>query len=62
MQLKEAMMDSRFAWDATDLLSRVEYGVLLLPGLSPAKASVLISRIKYLPFKISWRQDVLKIL
>ena len=58
-QLKEAMTDSRFGWDVADLLNQVGGGRLVLPALSPAKASVLINRIKYLPFKISWRQDVL---
>ncbi|WP_253721027.1 hypothetical protein [Bdellovibrio bacteriovorus] len=59
MQLKEAMTDSRFGWDVTELLNQIGQGRLVLKGLSPAKASVLINRIKYLPFKISWRQDVL---
>lgn len=59
MQLKEAMTDSRFGWDVTSLLAGVGGGRLVLRGLSPAKASVLINRIKYLPCKISWRQDVL---
>ncbi|MEN0057885.1 MAG: hypothetical protein AAGB31_03550 [Bdellovibrio sp.] len=58
-QLKEAMTDSRFSWDVTSLLKGIKQGQLILSGLSPAKASVLINRIKYLPFKISWRQDVL---
>ncbi|MDG0817277.1 hypothetical protein [Bdellovibrio svalbardensis] len=58
-QLKEAMTDSRFGWDVAELLTTVGGGRLVLPGLTPAKASVLINRIKYLPFKISWRQDVL---
>ncbi|WP_295898802.1 hypothetical protein [uncultured Bdellovibrio sp.] len=59
MQLKEAMTDSRFGWDVNEILNQVGGGRLVLKGLSPAKASVLINRIKYLPFKISWRQDVL---
>ncbi|KHD87402.1 MAG: hypothetical protein OM95_14520 [Bdellovibrio sp. ArHS] len=59
MQLKEAMTDSRFGWDVNELLNQIGQGRLVLKGLSPAKASVLINRIKYLPFKISWRQDVL---
>ncbi|WP_246845227.1 hypothetical protein [Bdellovibrio sp. NC01] len=58
-QLKEAMTDSRFGWDVNELLTQVGGGRLVIPGLNPAKASVLIGRIKYLPFKISWRQDVL---
>lgn len=59
MQLKEAMTDSRFGWDTMGLLAKARGGRLVLPAISPAKASVLINRIKYLPLKISWRQDVL---
>lgn len=59
IQLKDAMTDSRFAWEETNLLAQIVDTRLVLPGLSPTKASVLISRIKYLPLKISWRQDVL---
>lgn len=59
IQLKEAMTDSRFGWDVAEILNHIGGGRLILRGLSPAKASVLINRIKYLPFKISWRQDVL---
>lgn len=58
-QLREAMTDSRFGWDVQAITGSMAGGRLILPGLSPAKASVLINRIKYLPFKISWRQDVL---
>lgn len=58
-QLKEAMTDSRFGWNVPELLASVGGGRLILSGLTPAKASVFVNRIKYLPFKISWRQDVL---
>lgn len=59
LQLKEAITDSRFGWNIEDILNQIGQGRLVLTGLSPAKGSVLINRIKYLPFKISWRQDVL---
>lgn len=58
-QLKEAMTDSHFGWDIESVLTNMGGGHIVLRGLTPAKASVLINRIKYLPFKISWRQDVL---
>lgn len=58
-QLREAMTDSRFGWDVASIISSMAGGRMILTGLSPAKASVLINRIKYLPVKISWRQDVL---
>lgn len=57
-QLREAMSDSKFGWDVDALLNQVGGGRLILRQVSPTKASVLINRIKYLPFKISWRQDV----
>ncbi|WP_413586073.1 hypothetical protein [Bdellovibrio sp. HCB274] len=58
-QLKEAITDSKFGWNVSELLTHIGGGRLVIKGLSPAKASVLINRIKYLPFKVSWRQDVL---
>lgn len=58
-QLKEALSDSRFGWDVPDLMKTVKNGTLNLKGLNPAKAFVVVNRIKYLPLQISWRQDVL---
>jgi endogenous inhibitor of DNA gyrase (YacG/DUF329 family) len=58
-QIKEAMTDSRFAWDVNSLIHQIGGGRLVLEGLNPAKAATLVQRIKYLPLKITWRQDVL---
>lgn len=58
-QLRDAMMDSRFGWDYDELLAGIHGGVLTLRKLTPIKASVLIGRIKYLPVRISWRQEIL---
>lgn len=58
-ELREAMMDSRFRWDVSGILQQVRGGRLVITGLDPAKAAVFLGRIKYLPFKLSWRQDVL---
>ena len=58
-KMKEALTDSRFAWDAEALMSQIQNGALTLPDLSPAKAVVLINRIKYLPIEVSWNQNVL---
>lgn len=54
-----AMSDTRFGWDPNDLISQITQERLVLTDLSTAKAFVLINRIKYLPLKIFWRQDVL---
>lgn len=58
-ELREAMMDARFRWDVNGILQQVRGGRLVITGLEPAKAAVFLNRIKYLPFKLSWRQDVL---
>lgn len=58
-ELREAMMDSRFRWDVNGILQQVRGGRLVITGLDPAKAAVFLNRLKYLPFKLSWRQDVL---
>lgn len=59
LQLKEAITDSRFGWDVGELLHNVGGGRLVIGRISPATASVLVNQLKYLPLKISWRQDVL---
>lgn len=58
-ELREAMMDTRFRWDVSGILQQVRGGRLVITGLDPAKAAIFLNRIKYLPFKLSWRQDVL---
>ncbi len=58
-KIKEALTDSRFAWDTEVVMSQIKNGALTLPDLSPAKAVVLINRIKYLPIEVSWNQNVL---
>ena len=60
-QLKEAMTDSRFGWDVNEIMSQISEDRLVLSHLTPAKASVFVNRIKYLPLKVSWRQDVLSV-
>jgi hypothetical protein len=58
-KFKEAIADSRFGWDVETILQQIEGGNITFYDLSPAKASVLINRIKYLPIRISWRQNAL---
>lgn len=58
-KFKEAITDSRFGWDVDQILKQLQGGNITFTDLSPAKASALINRIKYLPIRISWRQNVL---
>jgi hypothetical protein len=57
--IREAIEDSRFGWDAQKLMSRINNGRLKISGLSPVKASILISRIKRLPIEIRWEQNAI---
>ncbi len=54
--IREVIEDSRFAWDSKEIFSKISKGHLAVSGLSPVKASILITRIKYLPVSIRWEQ------
>lgn len=57
-KLREALTDSRFGWDVEEVMATVRAGELRLKGLNPTKASILVSRIKYLPVELEWKQEV----
>jgi hypothetical protein len=59
-QLREAFDDPKFQWSSGDLMRRIHQGRLTLKNLSPVKASVLVARLRELPLKISWTQQVFK--
>jgi hypothetical protein len=54
--IREVLEDSRFAWDSGGIFSKISKGHLAIDGLSPVKASILITRIKRLPVQIRWEQ------
>ncbi len=58
-KFKEAITDARFGWDVETVLKQIDGGKITFYDLSPAKAVALISRIKYLPIRITWRQNAL---
>lgn len=58
-ELRDALSDSRFAWDLSALMKTIRDGSLTIDGLNPAKIFVIVSRVKYLSVQLSWRQDVL---
>ncbi len=59
LEVQEALLDSKFGWNVTQLMAQIKDGVLTIQSMSAVKASILMQRVKYLPVKISWRQDVL---
>jgi hypothetical protein len=60
VQLQEALDDPKFQWSSSEIIRKIRLGKITLKNLAPVKASVLISRIKDLPLKISWTQQVFK--
>lgn len=58
-QVQEALSDSKFGWNVVELMAQIKGGVLTIRSMNAVKASILMQRVKYLPVKVSWRQDVL---
>ncbi|WP_413289718.1 zf-TFIIB domain-containing protein [Bdellovibrio sp. HCB337] len=58
-QIQEAITDSKFGWNVIQLMAQIKGGVLTIRSVNAVKASILMQRVKYLPVKVSWRQDVL---
>lgn len=56
---KEAIEDSKFAWDAFEIMKSVKNGRVELTKLSPAKAYLLAKRLQFLDLEKKWTQNVL---
>jgi hypothetical protein len=56
---KEAIEDSKFAWDAFEIMKSVKNGRVEIKKLSPAKAYLLAKRIQFLDIEKVWKQNVL---
>lgn len=56
---KEAVEDSKFGWDAADILKMVRNGQVEFKRLSPVKAYILAKRLQFLDIEKQWRQHVL---
>lgn len=56
---KEAIEDSKFAWDAFEIMKSVKNGRVEIKKLSPAKAYLLAKRIQFLDIEKTWKQNVL---
>jgi hypothetical protein len=48
------LTDSRLQLDVTSLMKQIEKGVLQIKQINPVKASVILTRMRHLPLKISW--------
>lgn len=57
--IREAIEDSRFAWDPAAVLAKMSKGSLTIENLSPVKAMILIGRLKRLPIQLKWEQNAI---
>lgn len=59
LEIRQALQDSRFGWDAGSLMSTIRGGTLRLERISPVKATIVINRIKNLAVQIRWEQSAI---
>lgn len=58
-EIRQALQDSRFGWDAAALMAGIKGGVLKIDRVSPVKATIVINRIKNLSVRIRWEQSAI---
>jgi hypothetical protein len=56
---REAIEDSKFAWDSFEIVKSIKNGRVEISKLSPAKAFLLAKRIQFLDIEKTWKQNVL---
>ncbi|MEZ4870766.1 MAG: hypothetical protein R2827_00695 [Bdellovibrionales bacterium] len=60
-EVEEALTDKRFFWNVDELMASIKSGELVLSGINPVKASVLINRLKPVKVQLYWEQYVLQV-
>lgn len=58
-EIRQALQDSRFGWDAAVLMSSIKGGVLRIDRVSPVKATIVVNRLKHLSVRIRWEQNAI---
>lgn len=51
--------DERFQWDHKVIMKKIKKGTLLIENLNPVKLQVLVSRLRFEDFKLSWTQKII---
>ena len=60
-EVQEVLQDRRFMWSVEELMASIKSGRLVLSGVNPVKASVLINRLKPVSVHVKWEQYVLQV-
>ncbi|MGE0526683.1 MAG: hypothetical protein AB7G93_12355 [Bdellovibrionales bacterium] len=55
-EFREVITDRKFMWDVEQIIRSIRHGEVRLTGVTPAKAYILISRLRHLPVDIRWEQ------
>jgi hypothetical protein len=55
--LKEAIEDSRFGWDAHEIMRMIKRGEVQFEKLNPVKAYILAKRLQFLDVEKIWKQN-----
>lgn len=53
---REALTDRKLVWDTDEILRSIKNGEVKLANISPAKAFIIVSRLKNLPVQVHWEQ------
>lgn len=56
---KEAIEDSRFGWNANELLNTIKNGQIKFERLNPVKAYILAKRLQFLDIEKQWKQNAM---
>lgn len=56
---KEAIEDSKFGWNTSELLSTIKNGQIKFERLSPVKAYILAKRLQFLDIEKHWKQNAM---
>lgn len=56
---KEIIEDSRFGWDASEILRGVKNGRITFDKLNPVKAFILAKKLQFLDIEKQWKQNAM---
>ena len=56
---RQAITDAKLVWDTANILRTLKDGEVKMINVSPAKAFMVISRLRNLPVKVRWEQHAI---
>lgn len=57
----EILADPRFFLNVKELREQLQQGILTVPGLSAARTSLIVTRLRHLKISIQWRQKLYEV-